>query len=103
MASFQQTGSASDRQRSGRPRKTTPREDRYIVTTLRRNRFMSGSVIAARLRTATGLRISVNTVRNRLYSARLRARRPYVGLPLTPHHRETRLRWARTHRRWTQQ
>ena len=32
QARFQVTGSVKDRPRSGRPHKTTPREDRYIVT-----------------------------------------------------------------------
>lgn len=100
---FEQTGSASDKPRSGRPRKTTPREDNYIVTTSRRNRFMSATVIAGRLQNSTGTRVSVGTVRNRLRKARLRACRPYVGVPLTRRHRQTRLQWARTHRRWTLQ
>ena len=40
QARFRQTGSAKDRPRSGRPGKT-PREDRYLVTSSRRNRFMA--------------------------------------------------------------
>ena len=32
LARFRVTGSVKDRPRSGRPRKATPREDRYIVT-----------------------------------------------------------------------
>ena len=31
---FQQTGKVADRPRSGRPRKTTPREDRFLTTYL---------------------------------------------------------------------
>lgn len=38
---FHETGRVADRPRSGRPRKTTPSEDRFIVTSSRRNRFMS--------------------------------------------------------------
>ena len=47
--------------------------------------------------------MSVQTVRNRLHSARLRARRPYVGVPLSQRHRQARLAWTRQNRRWTNQ
>ena len=45
--------------------------------------------------------MSIQTVRNRLHSAGLRARRPYVGVSLS--HRQARLAWTRQHRRWTNQ
>ena len=51
----------------------------------------------------TGTRVSVQTVRNRLHSAGLRARRPYVGVPLSLRHRQARLTWTRQHRQWTNQ
>ena len=69
---FQQTLNVADRPRSGRPRKTTLREDRFLKTSSRRNRFL-----------ATDTRVCDRTVRNRLHAARLKARRPYVGIPLT--------------------
>ena len=47
--------------------------------------------------------VSVQTVRNRLHSAGLRARRPYVGVPLSQRHRQARLAWTRQNRRWTNQ
>ena len=47
--------------------------------------------------------MSVQSVRNRLHSAGLRARRPYVGVPLSQRHRQARLAWTRQHRRWTNQ
>ena len=59
QARFRQTGSTKDRPHSGRPRKTTPREDRYLVTSSRRNRFMAASKLTEHLRHATGTRISV--------------------------------------------
>ena len=39
------TGSLKDRPRTGRPRKTTTNEDRYITLTSRRNRFASSQRI----------------------------------------------------------
>ena len=54
---FQQTGNVADRSRSGRPRKTTPREDRFLMTSSRRNRFLSSRKLGRLLRNATGTRI----------------------------------------------
>ena len=37
------------------------------------------------------------------FTALDRARRPYVGVPLSQRHRQARLAWTRQHRRWTNQ
>ena len=95
------TGTVKDRQRSGRPRKTERREDNYIVTSSRRNRFLNSTKIAGFVRNETGTRICARTVRNRLRAARLRGRRPYGGVPLTRNHRREKLNWARANRQWT--
>ena len=63
---YAQTEIAKDRQRSGRHRKTIQREDNYVVTSSRRNRFKSSVWIANTLRNATGTRVCAPTVRNRL-------------------------------------
>ena len=61
---FQQTGSTNDRQMSGRPRITTPGQDRYIRVFHLRNRTVAASTTAAGI---PGLRrISSQTVRNRM-------------------------------------
>ena len=80
---FQQTGNFADRPRSGRPRTTTPRGDRFLTTSSRHNRFLSIRKLGRLLRNATGTRVRDRTVRNRLHAARLKACRPYVGIPLT--------------------
>ena len=64
---FQQTGNVADRPRSGRPRKITPREDRFLTTSSRRNRFLSSRKLGLLLRNATGTRVCYRTVRNRLH------------------------------------
>ena len=98
---FQQTGSVADQPRSGRPRKTTPREKRFLTTLSRRNRFLSSRKLGRLLRNATGTRVCDWTVRNRLHAARLKVCRPYVGISLTLRHRETRRKCARVHQGWT--
>ena len=80
---FQQTGHVPDRSRSGRPRKTTPREDRFLTTSSRRNRFLSSRKLSRLLRNATGTKVCNRTVGNRLHAARLKACCPNVGIPLT--------------------
>ena len=96
---FQQTGSTNDRQRSGRPRITTPGQDRYIWVFHLRNRTVSASTTAAGI---PGLRrISSKTVHKRLRQHGIRPRRPYFGAVLTPLHRRERVRWFNRLRGWT--
>ena len=66
---FQQTGNFADRPRSGRPRKTTLQEDRFLTTSSRRNRFLSGRNLGRLLRNATGTRVCNRPVRNKLNTA----------------------------------
>ena len=61
---FQQTGNVADRPRSGRPRKTTPREDCFLTTSSRRNRFLFSPKLGRLLRNATGTRVCDRTVRS---------------------------------------
>jgi len=55
------TGSIIDVPWSARPRITTPRENRYMVTSSRRHRFIPATNFLQRLRQATRSRISVYT------------------------------------------
>ena len=103
QAKYRQTNIVHDRPRLGQPRKTKPREDRYIVTSSRRNRMMPCTSLVERLLHATGTRISVHTARKRLRAAGLHARCPYVGVPLTRRLRVARNNWARVHMQWTKQ
>ena len=80
---FQQTGNVADRPRSGRLRKTTLQEDRFLTTSSRRNKFLSSRKLGRLLRNPTDTRVCDRTVRYRLHAARLKAYRPYVGIPLT--------------------
>ena len=80
---YQQTWNVADRPRSGRPRKTTPQEDCFLTNSSRRNRYLSSRKLGGLMRNATGTRVCDRTVRNRLQAARLKACRPYVGIPLT--------------------
>ena len=96
---FQQTGSTADRPRPGHPRVTTPADDRYIRLLHLRNRKLTAT---STNRTVFRGRLSSQTVRNRLRSSRLRARRPYIGLVYTPQIKRLRLRWCNNRVHWNQ-
>ena len=100
---FVQTGSTEDLPRSGRPRVTTPAQDRYILNQHLRNRFLTATATASVTPGTHYPRISAQTVRNRLAENNLRARRPLVGTVLTDRHRRDRLQWAGRHINWTRQ
>ncbi|GFT38019.1 transposable element Tcb2 transposase [Trichonephila clavipes] len=85
---------------SGRPRGTTPADDRYIVLEARRNRRQTAGEIARHTTQATGRPISRFTVARRLHGGGLFARRPVRCVPLTPAHRRRRSLWCREHRNW---
>ncbi|GFT99585.1 transposable element Tcb2 transposase [Trichonephila clavipes] len=97
---FKTTGIAIRGFSSGRPRGTTPADDRYIVLQARRNRRQTAGEIARHTTQATGRPISRFTVARRLYGGGLFARRPVRCVPLTPAHRRRRSLWCREHRNW---
>ncbi|GFU99521.1 uncharacterized protein TNCV_1661451, partial [Trichonephila clavipes] len=84
---------------SGRPRGTTPADDRYIVLQARRNRRQTAGEIARHTTQATDDRYRVLpwpedcTVVVCLHDA-------LYGVPLTPAHRRRRSLWCREHRNW---
>ncbi|GFX92182.1 transposable element Tcb2 transposase [Trichonephila clavipes] len=84
---FQTTGTAIRMFSSGRPRGTTPADDRYIVLQARRNRRQTAGEIARHTTQATGRPISRFTLERRLHGGGLFARRPVRCVTLTPAHR----------------
>ncbi|GFV55428.1 transposable element Tc1 transposase [Trichonephila clavipes] len=86
--------------RSGRPRGTTPADDRYIVLHARRNRRQTAGEIARHTTQATGRPISRFTVARRLHGGGLFARCPVRCVLLTNAHRRRRFLWCRGHRNW---
>lgn len=99
---FNETQSVRDRARPGRERVTTEAEDRYIVMQHLRDRFQTAAQTAAETPGRRQPRISTSTVRRRLHSANLAARRPKIGPVLTNERRQNRVEWARRHLPWTQ-
>ena len=91
------TGSVEERAGRGRPRKTTDRDDRYIVNMAKRRKFESAKTLNADFRDASGVHICEQTVRNRFHAANIHALRPAVRPPLTPEHRRLRMPSSQDH------
>ncbi|GFU26616.1 transposable element Tcb2 transposase [Trichonephila clavipes] len=81
---FLETESAGRRPGQGRRRVTTPNEDRYLVLTSRRHQNMNATLLQQHLRSATGTKVSTQTVRNRLHGVGLYARRPLSHFSVHP-------------------
>ena len=86
----------------GRERSTNEVQDRFLVVQARRLRFDNATTLRRDFQNATGVRISTQTIRNRLHDAGLRSRRPAIQVPLTRYHVQMRLAWVRDHVTWTQ-
>lgn len=96
------TGSVKDRPRSGRPRKTSKREDRHMFNHLRSNPDTSSRDMAINIApTFTENKISRWVVQDRLKEWGLK---PYVARKkplLKPEQKEKRLNWAQERSDWT--
>ena len=92
---FRQTGNVTDHPRTGRPRKTTPREDRLISRRARQWPFSKAGGRRGNL--AFGGHISTRTVIRRLHHQGMRARRPIKRPQLTLRHRHARFDWSHDH------
>lgn len=98
---YEETGSNLRRPGTGRTRYTTAREDRYLVNTMLRNRFLTGTELTNQFRRLGGSNPSAWTVRRRLAESNLKPLRPANGPKLERGHRISRLRYAQSHVNWS--
>ncbi|XP_067668323.1 uncharacterized protein [Haliotis asinina] len=95
---YRRQTSAADAPRSGRPRATTAAQDRSIQVHHLRHR--SATAISTAQQIPRLRRLSLQTVRNRLREAVLRARRPYYGPVLRQEHGLHRVQWCHNFQIW---
>ncbi|GFV46185.1 uncharacterized protein TNCV_4664261 [Trichonephila clavipes] len=81
---------------SGATRKTTRREDRWIV----RQALVDPTVNRATIRADVDVAIVPQTISRHLAEANLKSKRPFRALPLTPEHRQLRLHWCQARSMW---
>ena len=73
---------------------------RFLRIQARRHPFATATQLWSELMNATGLKVSTQTVRNRLHSTGLTARKPCIRIPLSRDHRQHRYNWAQEHVNW---
>lgn len=100
---FVETGSYRRRRGTGRTRATTGLDDRFIVITSLRNRFLTSVNIKTELNEVRGVNVCARTIRRRLKEADITPFRPANGPKLSAAHRQARLRFARHHLNWTEE
>ena len=98
---FQETNFYTRRPDQGRTRCTTARDDRFMVSNVLRNRFISASEISSQLKEVRNVSVSLRTVRRRLVERNLKAFSHVRAPQRLPQHRRERLRFAREHADWT--
>ncbi|GFX38436.1 transposable element Tcb2 transposase [Trichonephila clavipes] len=86
---------------SGRPRKTSRREDRRNVRNAREQPTASSAAIQAHVAPSLGTLVSSQTIRRRLAEGHLGSRRPLRVLPLMSTHGCLRLEWCHARGNWT--
>ena len=103
MVKFKNCGSYSDCKRSGRPRKTTRRDDILIKRCVVKSPACSGKKIRAELG-ETSSKISRRTISRRLTDEfGLKSRKPARKPRLTPVMKLKRLQFAKKYKNWTRQ
>ena len=98
---FKATASVERKAGSGRPRKSTERLDRAMVRIVKEDPKKTAVDLMKYVREHLGLDIGVHTIRRRLNSAELFARRPAKKPLISEKNRRARLAFARRHQHWT--
>lgn len=100
---YQNEGTVKRRAKSGRPTKTTARQDRNMVNYVRQDPNRTATDATAYVNQVLEVPISTKTASRRLRKAGLFARRPARRPMLTKKHMKARLEFARDHEHWTVQ
>ncbi|GFY22265.1 transposable element Tcb1 transposase [Trichonephila clavipes] len=80
----------------GATRKTTRREDRWIV----QQELVDPTVTRSTIRADVGVSIVPQTISRHLAEANLKSKHPFRALPLTPEHRQLWLQWCQARSMW---
>lgn len=87
---------------SGRPRKTTPREDRIIINHAISNRRITLESLGKEVRNSDLISVSDTTIKRRLHEVKLRGCAARKKPLLMKRHLGARLSWCKEKANWTQ-
>lgn len=100
LKNYKTNGSLSSKQRSGRPKIFTPREEVLIERKIKKDPKLTASEIAAELLEETGKSCEANTIRRVLkrkgYHSRTARKKPFIS----EKNRRKRLEFARSHEKY---
>lgn len=100
-----EAGKSLERQKtpgSGRPRKTTPRDDRHFKLAVVRDERVYATQAAEEVRGADGrLALTPRNVRTRLTEQHLKIKKKVEKPAMTKEQKKARLAWAKTHADWS--
>jgi transposase len=94
---YQETGDVQDKERQGRKRKTTEKEDLDIIDIAKKQRTSTLADISTAM-SRQGVDISLNTIRSRLNEQGLYKLQPLKKPLLSDTNRDYRLKWARANK-----
>lgn len=101
VAKFKTSGSIESSPRTGRPRKTSPRDDRVMARMSLENRFKTAAEISRNLSSTSDIKVSRQTVSRRLRDSGLLARVPAKKPLISKKNQKARLAFANEHVVWT--
>lgn len=102
VAQYKSTGAIISPPKTGRPRKTSVKQDRLMVRLSRKDRFKSAAEISRELNASYDCDVSRRTVSRRLGSAGLAARIPASKPLISKKNQKARLNFCITHVVWTE-
>ena len=102
VAQFKSSGSLNSPPKTGRPRKTSVKQDRLMVRLARQDRFKSAAEISRELNASYNCDVSRKTVSRRLVSAGFNARVPASKPLISKKNQKARLKFSIEHVVWTE-
>jgi transposase len=98
---YQETGGVEDKPRSGRPRKSSSRQDTTLHKIVNSNPTLTSRQIAAAWKKRSRVKVSKDTVKRRLHELGIRSRTARRSAIVSERNRKKRVKWAKEHIEWS--
>ena len=100
LKKFEETGEVKDRKRSGRPKKLSESDEKYLKVTSLRDRRKSSKALAHELAVSGGTKVHSSTIRRSLGRSGLHGRVATKKPLLRRGNKQKRLKFAKRHKTW---